>query len=58
MFAKRFGWTPEVVGNMTPVQQTMYLHADTFGTDPRTGKPTMKFDTMDEYNEWLAKHAS
>ncbi|MCH7814397.1 MAG: hypothetical protein IID40_10305 [Planctomycetes bacterium] len=57
--ADRYGWPPDVVGDMTVAQAEMYLTGGGGGDgdgDGETGKPrTIWFDSPAEANAWRTK---
>lgn len=48
LLSEQYGWTPQQIAQMTPAQVNMYVT----GTGD-TGN-TLKFDTMADYNRYLA----
>ncbi len=50
-FARAYGWTPDVVAQMTPAQQLMYL--EDASADARTGRSTKKFATLSEAERYV-----
>jgi hypothetical protein len=58
---RELGMSHREVSELTPGQQSMYLEGLTEvleggGTDPRTGRKTVKFDSLAEALEYGRKH--
>lgn len=62
MFSKEFGWPPSVVASLTPAQMFMYIsHFEAkqgIGTDPRTGRQTIRVQSLEEAQAYAAAIAA
>lgn len=48
LLSKLYGWTPKQIAAMTLGQMIVYLDDREHSVNPRTGKPTRRFNTLAE----------